>query len=162
MKNVTASDKKAKYQQELDKMNDYLKQRKMGKLQKLEAERKREIEKARKDAEEKGEKFESKIDEEGDIPVEIRDNGDGTYLVSYTAIIPGIYQTTVTVGHHRHHIKDSPKDIPVYLSKPTVVFWKHTHAANKKALVETRERLAAAEALLAKNGLSLPSAEYSQ
>jgi len=81
--------------------------------------------------------------------VEIRDNGDGTYLVSYTAIIPGIYKTHVTVGGDRQHIKDSPKDIPVYLSKPTVVFWKHTHAANKK-------RLAAAEALLAKNGLSLP------
>jgi len=149
MKNVTPSAQKAKYQKELDGMDDYLKKRKMGKLQKLEAERKKEIDKARREAEQKGEKFETKIEEEGDIPVEIRDNGDGTYLVSYTAIIPGIYKTHVTVGGDRQHIKDSPKDIPVYLSKPTVVFWKHTHAANKK-------RLAAAEALLAKNGLSLP------
>jgi len=115
------------------------------------------LEKARKEAEQKGEKFDFKIDEEGDIPVEIRDNGDGTYLAQYTAIIPGIYQTTVTVGHHRHNIKDSPKEIPVYLSKPTIVFWKHTHAANKKQLAENREKLAAAEALLAKHGLTIPS-----
>jgi len=115
----------------------------------MEAERKKEIEKARKEAEGKGEHFETKMDEEGDIPVEIRDNGDGTYAASYTAIIPGIYRTSVTVGDNRAHIKDSPKDIPVYLAKPTIIFWKHTHAASKK-------RLAAAEALLAKNGLSLP------
>jgi len=159
MKNVTPSDKKAKYQEDLDKMDDYLKKRKMGKLQKMEAERKKEIEKAQKESEAKGEKVNAKIDEEGDIPVEIRDNGDGTYLVQYTAIIPGIYQTTVTVGETRDNIKESPKDIPVYLSKPTIVFWKHTHAQNKKEFQANKERLAQAEALLAKHGLSLQSTE---
>jgi len=59
------------------------------------------------------------------------------------------------VGETRDNIKDSPKDIPVFLSKPTIVFWKHTHAQNKKEFQANKERLAQAEALLAKHGLSL-------
>jgi len=145
MKNVTPQAQKAKLQQELDKMDDYLRKKKVAKIQKMEAEAKR------KAAEEsKGGKVpESRVESGSDVPVMIRDNGDGTYLAEYTAPYPGLYRCQVTVSHLNENIKESPKDIPCNLTRPRVVYWKHTYDAQKA-------RLAAAEKLLAQNGLSLP------
>jgi len=145
MKNVTPQAQKAKLQQELDKMDDYLRKKKLAKIQKLEAEAKK---KAAEEA--KGAKVpETRVESGGDVAVEIRDNGDGTYLASYTAPFPGLYKCQVTLGQHNENIKESPKDIPCHLTRPKIVYWKHTFDAQKK-------RLEAAEQLLQKHGLSLP------
>jgi len=145
MKNVTPSSQKAKLQGELDKMDDYLRKKKITKLQKMEAERKKQESEARKD----GKQGETRIEDSGDVAVEVRDNGDGTYLATYTAPTPGLYRCAVTVGYNNENIKDSPKDIPCHFTRPKIVYWKHTYDAQKK-------RLEAAEALMAKHGLSLP------
>jgi hypothetical protein len=149
MKNVTPPGKKAEIDKELGGMDDYLRRRKVEKVQKVQAEMKKAALDSKREAESKGERApEVRIEEGSDVPVEVRDNGDGTYLAQYVATQPGIYKCHVQVGEGRGHIKESPKDIPVYLSKPKVVFWKHTYDQQKK-------KLAAAEALLAKHGLSL-------
>jgi filamin len=149
MKNVTPPGKKAEIDKELGGMDDYLRRRKVEKVQKVQAEMKKAALDSKREAESKGERVpEVRIEEGSDVPVEVRDNGDGTYLAQYVATQPGIYKCHVQVGESRGHIKESPKDIPVYLSKPKVVFWKHTYDQQKK-------KLAAAEALLAKHGLSL-------
>jgi filamin len=54
-----------------------------------------------------------------DIPAIVKDNGDGTYSVEYTAPIPGDYSISVTVGEDPAHIKESPKPIKVYWSCPS-------------------------------------------
>jgi len=109
---------------------------------------------AEREAKQKGLPYaEVRIEEGSDVPVEVRDNGDGTYLAQYIATTPGIYKAHVTVGEPRGHIRESPKEIPVYVSRPKVVFWKHTHD-------QTKKKIAAAEALLAKHNLSLPPDAY--
>jgi len=129
---------------------------KLAKRKKLEAERKKRAEESKREAEAKGEKLpEVRIEAGGDVPVEVRDNGDGTYLAEYTAIDPGTYQIAVQVGPSAEHIKESPKTVPVHLAKPTVVFWKHTYAKQKDDLKELRKRLQDAETLLSKHGLAL-------
>jgi filamin len=158
MKNVTTPQTKAKLQKEIEEMDEYLRNRKVNKAKKLEAERKKRAEDSKREAEAKGESLpEIRIEAGGDVPVEVRDNGDGTYLAEYTAVEPGTYQIAVQVGPSAEHIKESPKTIPVHLAKPTVVFWKHTHAKQKEDLKELRKRLQDAEALLSKHGLSLDS-----
>jgi len=146
MKNVTPPDKKAAYAKELEGVDDYLRKKKAAKITKLEEKRRKQAQVEAKDVKGRGE---PRIEEGSDIPVEVVDNGDGTYLATYTATTPGVFRAAVTVGDKREHIKDSPKDIPVYLSRPKIIYWKHTHEQQKK-------RLAAAEALLTKHGLSLP------
>jgi len=126
-------------------MDDYLRKKKIAKIQKMEAEAKK---KAAEEA--KGGKVpEVRVESTGDVAVEIRDNGDGTYLANYTAPFPGVYKCQVTVGPHNENIKESPKDIPCHLTRPRIVYWKHTYDAQKK-------RLEDAEKLLSKHGLSLP------
>jgi hypothetical protein len=145
MKNVTPPAQKQKLQGELDKMDDYLRNKKLAKI------KKEEEKKRKKEAEERkeGKVPESRVESGGDVPVEIRDNGDGTYLAQYTAPFPGVYRCQVTLGPENQNIKESPKDIPCHLTRPKIVYWKHTFDAQK-------QRLAAAEALLQKHGLSLP------
>jgi len=145
MKNVTPGAHKAKLQQELDKMDDYLRKKKVAKIQKMEAERKKQEAETRKD----GKTPEVRVEDSGDVAVEVRDNGDGTYLATYTAPFPGIYRAQVTCGPRNENIRDSPKDIPCHLTRPRIVYWKHTYDAQKK-------KLEAAEKLLAQHGLSLP------
>jgi hypothetical protein len=158
MKNVTPPGKKAALDREIAEMDDYLKQRKVKKVEKLEAERKKRALDSKREAEAKGEKYpEIRIDEGGDVPVEIRDNGDGTYLAEYIAKQPGVYSIAVLIGPEGQHIKESPKEVPVHLSKPAVVFWKHTHSKQKEELQALRKRLAEAEQVLGKHGLSLPA-----
>jgi len=97
-------------------------------MQKLQAEQKKHALDSKREADSKGEKVpESRIEEGSDIPVEVRDNGDGTYLATYIPTAPGIFKTSVTVGDGRGHIKDSPKDIPVYVTRPKIIYWKHTY-----------------------------------
>jgi hypothetical protein len=158
MKNVTPPGKKAALQKEISEMDEYLRQRKITKVQKIIAERKKKAEQSKKEAEAKGEKYpEIRIEEGGDVAVEVRDNGDGSYLAEYIAQDPGIYSIAVLIGPQAEHIKDSPKEVPVHLSKPAVVFWKHTHAKQKEELQALRKRLQEAEEVLGKHGLSLPA-----
>jgi len=148
--------KKKKLEKEISEMDEYLRNRKVNKAKKLEAEKKKQADESKRAAEAKGEKLpEIRIEAGGDVPVEVRDNGDGTYLAEYTAVDPGTYTIEVLIGPHAEHIKESPKTVPVHLSKPTVVFWKHTYSKQKEDLKELRKRLQDAEALLSKHGLSL-------
>jgi len=156
MKNRTTPQQKAKLDQEIAEMDEYLRNRKVNKAKKLEAEKKKKAQESKREADAKGEKLpEIRIEQGGDVPVEVRDNGDGTYFAEYTAIEPGTYQIDVLIGPHGEHIKESPKTVPVHLTKPTVVFWKHTYAKQKDDLKELRKRLQDAEALLSKHGLSV-------
>jgi len=149
MKNCTPPGKKAEIDKELGGLDDYLRKKKVEKVQEIQAEMKKAALDAKREADQKGERVpEVRIEEGSDVPVEVRDNGDGTYLAQYVATVPGIYKMLVTLGDSRGHIKESPKEIPVYLSKPKVVYWQHTYDQQQK-------KLEAAEALLAKNGLSL-------
>jgi len=125
-------------------------------------ERKKKALDSKREAEAKGEKYpEIRIEEGGDVPVEVRDNGDGSYLAEYIATEPGVYSVAVLIGPSAEHIKDSPKEIPVHLSKPAVVFWKHTHSKQKEEVQQLRKRLQEAESVLAKNGLSFPAGPQS-
>jgi len=87
----------------------------------------------------------------GDFPVEIRDNGDGTYLASYTPIDPGTYEISVTVNGG--DIKESPKPIPVNLTRPKIVFWQHTNDAEKAEITALKKRLAQANEVGKSRGL---------
>jgi filamin len=60
-----------------------------------------------------GEKVEP---DEGDVPVTVVDNGNGSYTVTYVAGTPGEYECSVEIG--AGHIKNSPKTIPVHWSCP--------------------------------------------
>jgi hypothetical protein len=53
---------------------------------------------------------------EGDVPVTVTDNNDGSYTVRYVASMPGKYECSVQITDG--HIKDSPKTIPVHWSCP--------------------------------------------
>jgi hypothetical protein len=53
---------------------------------------------------------------EGDIPVTVTDNDDGSYTVRYVASIPGEYECSVHITDG--HIKNSPKTIAVHWSCP--------------------------------------------
>jgi len=157
MKNVTPPGKKAALQKEIAEMDEYLRNRKIAKVKKLQEERKRKALESKREAEAKGEKYpEIRIEEGGDVPVEVRDNGDGSYLAEYIATEPGVYSIAVLIGPQAQHIKESPKEVPVHLAKPQVVFWRHTHAKQKEELQFLRKRLAEAESTLGKHGLSLP------
>jgi len=157
MKNVTPHGKKAALQKEIAEMDEYLRNRKIQKVKKLEAERKKKALESKREAEAKGEKYpEIRIEDSGDVAVEVCDNGDGSYLAEYIATEPGIYSIAVLIGPEAQHIKESPKEVPVHLAKPAVVFWKHTHSKQKEELAALRKRLAEAEQVLGKHGLSLP------
>jgi len=159
MKNVTPPGKKAAFDKEIAEMDDYLRQRKIKKVEKLEAERAKKALESKREAEAKGEKYaEIRIEADGDVPVEVRDNGDGSYRAEYIAKAPGVYSIAVLIGPEARHIKESPKEVPVHLAKPQVVFWRHTHSKQKEELQNLRKRLAEAEGVLGKHGLSLPPA----
>jgi hypothetical protein len=139
-------------------MDEYLRNRKVTKVKKLEAERKQRALDSKREAEAKGDKLpEIRIEDSGDVAVEVRDNGDGTYRAEYIATQPGVYSIAVLIGPQAEHIKDSPKEVPVHLSKPQVVFWRHTHSKQKEELAALKKRLAEAEQVLGKHGLSLPA-----
>jgi len=158
MKNVTPPGKKAALQKEIAEMDDYLRQRKVKKVQKLLEERKKRAAESKREAEAKGEKYaEIRIEDSGDVAVEIRDNGDGSYAAEYIATEPGVYSIAVLIGPKGEHIKESPKEVPVHLAKPQVVFWRHTHSKQKEELQMLRKRLQEAEQVLGKHGLSLPA-----
>jgi len=158
MKNVTPAGKKASLEKEISEMDEYLRNRKVTKVKKLEAERKQRALDSKREAEAKGDKLpEIRIEDSGDVAVEVRDNGDGTYRAEYIATQPGVYSIAVLIGPQAEHIKDSPKEVPVHLSKPQVVFWRHTHSKQEEELAALKKRLAEAEQVLGKHGLSLPA-----
>jgi len=164
MKNVTSHSRKQEIAQAVEKMDPYIRKRKQQQADKILAERKKKALESKREAEQKGGQIppEIRIEEGGDIPVEVRDNGDGTYTAEYIAKDAGDYVIDVLIGPQGEHIKESPKQVPVHLAKPKVVFWKHTHAKEKeefeairKRLEENERRLEKAEALLSKHGLYL-------
>jgi len=131
-----------------------MRKRKTQKADKILAERKKAALESKREAEQKGKKLpDVRIEQEGDVPVEVRDNGDGTYLAEYIAKDAGNYVISVLIGPNGDHIKESPKQVPVHLSKPKVVFWKHTHSKEKEENDAIRKRLQQYEAILSKNGL---------
>jgi len=142
-------------------MDPYIRKRKQQQADKIMSERKKKALESKHEAEQKGESLpEIRIEEGGDVPIEVRDNGDGTYLAEYIAKEAGDYVIDVLIGPQGDHIKESPKQVPVHLAKPKVVFWKHTHAKEKEdfeALKKENEALKRrsekAEALLGKHGL---------
>jgi len=157
MKNVTTPQRKAEIAKDVEQMDPYLRKRKVGKAEKTIAERKKKALESKREAEAKGDKIpEIRIEEAGDVPVEVRDNGDGTYLAEYVAKDAGNYVIDVLIGPQGAHIKESPKQVPVHLSKPTVIFWKHTHAKQKEELESLRKRLQEAEASLGQYGMTIP------
>jgi len=93
------------------------------------------------------------ISTDGDYPIELRDNGDGSYLATYCVPNPGTVKIKITVGEDNQDIKESPKDIPVKLSKPKIVFWKHTYEKEKEELKRLREALSKANETLQRHGL---------
>jgi len=153
MKNVTSPADRKKLEAEISAMDPFLQQKKADKVKKLEAERKAKQEEAYKKEEAEGKKALVWTDPEGDVAVEVRDNGDGSYLASYTAAKPGTYEIAVTVTEAGLHIKESPKPVPVLLSKPKIVYWRHTYAQDKDELTKLRKTLQDYEKVLRENGL---------
>jgi len=154
MKNVTTPQKKQEIAQEVQKMDPYMRKRKAQKADKIIAERKKHALESKREAEQKGKKLpDIRIEESGDVPVEVRDNGDGTYLAEYVAKDAGNYVISVLIGPNGDNIKESPKQVPVHLSKPKVVFWKHTHSKEKEENTAIRQRLQQYESILSKHGL---------
>jgi len=157
MKNVTTPQRKAEIAKEVEQLDPYLRKRKTGKADKIMAERKQKALESKREAEAKGDKIpQIRIEEGGDVPVEVRDNGDGTYLAEYVAKEAGNYVIDVLIGPQNQHIKESPKQVPVHLAKPTVVFWKHTHGKQKEELESLRKRLQEAESALGQYGVTIP------
>jgi len=131
-----------------------MRKRKAQKADKIIAERKKHALESKREAEQKGKKLpDIRIEESGDVPVEVRDNGDGTYLAEYVAKDAGNYVISVLIGPNGDNIKESPKQVPVHLSKPKVVFWKHTHSKEKEENTAIRQRLQQYESILSKHGL---------
>jgi len=153
MRNVTTPDEQKKLDEEVAAMDEYLRNKKADKVKKLEAERKAKQEEAAAKEEAEGKKQVIWTDPEGDVAVEVRDNGDGSYLAQYTAANPGTYEIHVTVSDAELHIKDSPKKVPVHLSKPKIVFWRHTHAAEKEEMARLKKSLQEYEKILRENNL---------
>lgn len=53
------------------------------------------------------------------VLVHVQDRGDGSYVVTYTAVLPGDYQITATIGESSDgHIRDSPRLIKCHWSCP--------------------------------------------
>jgi len=153
MRRVTPPAEQKALDEEIAKMDEFLRQKKAAKVAKLEAERKQKQEEAHKKAEAEGKAGAVWTDPEGDVAVEIRDNGDGSYLAQYTAPHPGKYEISVTVTDAGLPIKEAPKVIPVHLSKPKIVFWKHTHAAEKQEMERLKKTLQEYEKILRANNL---------
>jgi len=154
MHNITSNAKKQDIARQVEKMDPYIRKRKQQKADKIIGERKQAALDSKRKAEEKGDRLpEIRIAEGGDVPVEVRDNGDGTYLAEYIAKNAGEYRIDVQIGPGLKHMKESPKQVPVHLAKPKVVFWRHTHAKEKEDMEFLKKRLEKAEALLSKNGL---------
>jgi len=153
MRRVTSPAEQKALDAEIASMDEFLRARKERKVAKLEAERKQKQEEAQKKAEAEGKAGAVWTDPEGDVAVEIRDNGDGSYLAQYTAPHPGKYSVSVTVTDAGLHIKESPKVVPVHLSKPRIVFWKHTHAAEKEEMEKLKKTLQQYENILRSNNL---------
>jgi hypothetical protein len=153
MRNVTSPAEQKKLDEEINSMDEYLRNKKADKVKKIEAERKQKQAEAAAKEEAEGKKALVWTDPEGDVAVEVRDNGDGSYLAQYTAAKPGKYEIHVTVSEAGLHIKESPKQVPVHLSKPKIVFWKHTHAAEKEEMVRLKKALQEYEKILRENNL---------
>lgn len=154
MKRVTPPAEQKALDEEVSRMDPFLRKKKEAKVAKIEAERKQKQVEAQRKAESEGKGAGACwTDPEGDVLVEVRDNGDGSYLATYTAPLPGKFQISVTVTEAGHPIKEAPKVIPVHLSKPKIVFWKHTHAAEKEEMERLKKTLQDYEKLLKANGL---------
>jgi hypothetical protein len=153
MRNVTPPAEQKKLDGEIASMDEFLRAKKADKVKKLEAERKAKQEEAAKKEEAEGKKAVVWTDPEGDVAVEVRDNGDGSYLAQYTAAKPGTYEISVTVTEAGSQIKESPKQVPVHLSKPKIVYWRHTYAQDKDELTRLRKTLQDYEKVLRENGL---------
>jgi len=154
MRNATPPAEQKALDAEIAKMDEFLRNKKTQKVKQLEEERKKKQEEASKKGQEDG-KAPGAVwtDPEGDVAVEVRDNGDGSYLAQYTAANPGKYEVTVTIGEDAVNIKESPKTIPVHLSKPKIVYWKHTYAAEKQELEILKKKLQDYEKILKENNL---------
>jgi len=74
----------------------------------------------------------------GDVPCKVQDNNDGTYTVSYTAVIPGEYQIDVQI--HGQHIKDAPKTIKCLWSCPNAPC-SHTMEELHQTIAEQRDEI---------------------
>jgi hypothetical protein len=154
MRNVTPPGDQKKLDAEIAGMDEYLRNKKADKVRKIEAERKQKQEEAERKAEAEGKgKGLVWTDPEGDVAVEVRDNGDGSYLAQYTAAKAGLYEICVTVTEAGLDIKESPKKVPVHLSKPKIVYWKHTHAAEKEEMARLKKTLQEYEKTLRENNL---------
>jgi len=105
MRNVTPPAEQKKIDSEIASMDEFLRNKKADKVKKLEAERKAKQEEAAKKEEAEGKKAVVWTDPEGDVAVEVRDNGDGSYLAQYTAAKPGTYEISVTITEAGSHIK---------------------------------------------------------
>jgi len=151
IKNVTPSDQKAKLQKEMDKMDPYIKKKKIEEKRRLEEQVKQQKAEAEAKAKAEGKAFKTDIGQ-GDIPIEIRDNGDGTYFASYLPIDPGTYEINVLVNGE--HIKESPKIVPCHLTRPKIVYWQHTYDAEQEESTAIKKKIALAEELLKKHGIS--------
>jgi len=157
MRGVTTPAEQSSLDAEIAAMDDYIKTKKLDEVKRVEAERKQKQLEARKAAEVEGKAHPTSwTDPEGDVAVEVRDNGDGSYLASYTAAKPGKFEISVTVGEVQAHIKDSPHKVPVHLSKPQIVFWQHTYSREKEELALLKKRVGEYEELLRKSGIPLP------
>eukprot|EP00808_Paulinella_micropora_P014434 g10107.t1 len=153
MSEVSTPAEKKKLQDELDSMDDYLKQKKQGEVENVEKERKEKQAAAEQEAKQKGTEVRQWTDPRGDVLVTVRDNGDGSYLAEYCAANAGQYNIAVTIGGDVVHIRDSPKKVPVHLSKPRVVFWSHTYDKQQEELKKLKQALLEAEQRLKEAGL---------
>eukprot|EP00456_Euglypha_rotunda_P087529 TRINITY_DN8918_c0_g1_i1.p1 TRINITY_DN8918_c0_g1~~TRINITY_DN8918_c0_g1_i1.p1 ORF type:complete len:310 (+),score=71.38 TRINITY_DN8918_c0_g1_i1:96-1025(+) len=152
IRNVTSPAEKEQIQKDLDKMDPYIKKRKEDEKKAVLLEQKKQREEQEQKAKTEGKDWKCSVAEGGDIPVEVRDIGDGAYLANYTPTEPGKYELTVLVNGE--HIKESPKTIPVHITKPKVVFWQHTHDAEKEELNNLKKKLEQAQTLLRSKGLA--------
>jgi len=150
VRNVTTPQEKEKIAAAIAKMDPYVKKRKEEERKNLLLEQKKQREEFEQKAKSEGKSHKYEIGT-GVVPVEIRDNGDGTYLASYTAPDPGTFEFTVTINGS--NIKDSPKPIPVNLTRPKVVFWEHTNNAEKAEIAALKKRLEKANELGRARGL---------
>jgi len=150
VKNVTGASQREEIAKEVAKMDPYIKKRKEEERKTLIQEQKKQREELEVKAKAEGKTYKSETGT-GDFPVEVRDNGDGTYLATYTPIDPGTYEITVTVSGA--HIKESPKPIPVNLTKPKIVFWQHTHDAEKDEILALKKKIQQANEIGRSKGL---------
>jgi len=150
VRNVTTGAQKEQIASDLARMDPYIQKRKDDERKNLILEQKKQKEEFEQKAKAEGKTYKTEIGT-GDFPIEIRDNGDGTYLATYTPVEPGTYEITVTVNGG--NIKESPKPVPVHLTKPKVVFWQHTNDAEKAEIAALKKRLAQANEIGRSRGL---------